>query len=716
MENIYDGKSRDELIDEIQSLKEKLKKYSAKKSKVADKEKLFYHRFIRQAVEKNILLTSTHEGYASLDEEGKIEFFNDAFLDFFEFDGSKLLGKKICDFEFKACNITMADRLLLAKNKKEYKYEMVFKCNNEKKKIALVSIHSFNFSKEIFYFVLLRDITQNILTANELEASEMRFRNLIASLPVIVYKLDFNGNFIYINNEIKKYGYNPEDLIGRHFSVIIHPDDIEKISRSKVLPKYENKITGKEYAPKLFDDRRGGDRKTQNLKIRIVEKKTDDDSVLNDEKKFGIVTSYGEVFSSGVILDDHNKHPSHIGTLGIISDISENLKLQEQLIRSEKMSAVGQLTAGIAHEFNNILAIISGNIYISKHRIDSEKNKDELSKSFLKTIETINKTVERGKNIITNMMAFSKPQPLQMKMMKIEDSLENISKLLERQFEIDNVFIEKNFSETPEIFADNGQIEQVFLNLIINAKHAIMPKGKGWIVLSTAIRNKYIEIRITDTGIGMNENIRKKIFSPFFTTKSAMSRDNLGIQGTGLGLSISYTIIKKHGGHIEIESVEGVGTTFIISLPIPQGNTTIKEIKNKSTHKMNKIKKNTKILFVDDEPDLLDAIFNFLLVSGYENISIFTSAREALKVFYKGKYDIIFLDLKMPDISGEKMLEEIRSIDTTVTVFFLTGQIISDVDKTNNCGVSKYLQKPIDFFELCEIIEDIQKNKKQTAL
>lgn len=266
----------------------------------------------------------------------------------------------------------------------------------------------------------------------------------------------------------------------------------------------------------------------------------------------------------------------------------EELKqAKSQLVQSEKLAAIGELTAGIAHEINNPINFVKGNVGPLKSNLMQLRNvtfkmQDEIDRvGDLTSIETIKKYkeeieyqylaeetymllngIEEGANrtaeIVKGLRNFSRLDESEMKTANINDCLDSTLILLNNKIKKQNIILEKKYEELPSIMCYPGQLNQVFMNIIGNAIHAIHEKGK--ITLVTHVDRQNIHISISDTGHGMSEEIKEKIFQPFFTTKPVG-------EGTGLGLSITYGIIKKHDGSIEVQSEIGKGTTFNIIIP-----------------------------------------------------------------------------------------------------------------------------------------------------
>lgn len=222
---------------------------------------------------------------------------------------------------------------------------------------------------------MLKDTTEDRIKEIQLEKTERSFSNLIESLPDIVYKLDEKGKFTYLNESIKMLGYEPDELIGKHFSQIVHPDDIKKVSRYYALPEFSGKITGSKNAPKLFDERRSGDRRTVNLQLRLIPK-TENNNTNRKPEKIGNVISWGEVSASGhYLLNPNNNKNEFIGTIGIIRNITERVHEESSLKLNADLyiSIVESQTELIARYLPNGKIIFANRAFGDYYRIPADK-------------------------------------------------------------------------------------------------------------------------------------------------------------------------------------------------------------------------------------------------------------------------------------------------------------------------------------------------------
>ena len=362
--------------------------------------------------------------------------------------------------------------------------------------------------------VSLKEMVHALRVAKEeAEVSKERFEELWLSIPDMVFTLDKNGNFVDLNKEVKNIlGYEIEELKGRPFSTI-------GVECEEILNKIEKKGT-----------------------IRGVE-------VRLKCKKMG--EKIGEL---NLRLRRNGEKPDLI--LGIIRDITVKKQLENQVMEAEKLKALGEMASGVAHDFNNLLAIILGRISLIKMRGLPEKA--------LKDIDIIEKAALDGAETVKRLQYFYKRQPMDKVPLDINKVIEEVVLTTKFQWQDEaqkeGIFIEVDtkLGDIPLILGNKSGLFEVFSNLIYNAVDA-MPKG-GKIFIETKKGDNSILISFSDTGIGMSKEVKSRVFEPFFTTKLK--------KGSGLGLSICYGIVKEHGGSIWVESEEGKGTTFFISLPL----------------------------------------------------------------------------------------------------------------------------------------------------
>src|SRR4030095_881367 len=255
-------------------------------------------------------------------------------------------------------------------------------------------------------------------------------------------------------------------------------------------------------------------------------------------------------FSATSLLD---KTGDTRGTLIIIDNITDRIRLEDQLIQNEKLTSIGLLAAGVAHEVNTPLAVISSYSQMLRKEISPEDSR-------FKLLEKITKQTFRASEIVNNLLNFSRTSATEFSDVDVHQVITETLSLLEHQFKTARIRVERELrAECPVTFGNAGKLQQVFLNLFVNARDA-MPEGGELRILTDALDSK-IEILVQDTGTGIGRENVKRIYDPFFTTKAAG-------KGTGLGLSVSYGIVQEHGGSISVESKPGIGTSFRLEFPV----------------------------------------------------------------------------------------------------------------------------------------------------
>ena len=413
-----------------------------------------------------------------------------------------------------------------------------------------------------------------------------------------------------------------------------------------------------------------------------------------------LLTKDGEereiAFHNTVLKDSKGKIN---GVLFSADDITERKQaeeekemLQAQLVQSEKMAGIGTLTSGIAHEFNNLLQIMSGHAEYAQ-RTKKLKDMEE-------ALDIVGETSERVSKIIKDLLTFSRRDPIERRLCDITKLVDFVVSLTEEQLKKHNITVTRKYKKIPNVEVNEGEIQQVFLNMVTNARDAMLPKeGKLEIGIKKVKDN--VEISFNDTGKGIKEENLGNVFEPFYTTKGAIGGDTR-TQGIGLGLSVSYGIVERHKGTIEVESKVGKGTTFTIKLPLKKQESRDKRIIIEE--KVEKAKpKSLDILVVDDEPDICSMLTKWLSADGHKVKSV-SMGSKAINLVKKEHYDVIFLDIVMPGIPGDEVLVKIKEISPKVKVIMITGSLMkkSSWREFKQKGASGFIQKPFK-------IEDIKK-------
>ena len=366
------------------------------------------------------------------------------------------------------------------------------------------------------------------------------------------------------------------------------------------------------------------------------------------------------------------------GFIGVARDISNEKKMEQQLIQSQKMETVGLLAGGVAHDFNNILSAIIGYAYLMQQKLRSD---DPMRDNVEQILESANRAAE----ITSNLLAFSRKQVINARPVNINDIITKIEKLLSRiigeDIDVGSVFVDREII----CMADAGQIEQVLLNLATNARDA-MPYG-GRLTIRTELTEiddafirthgfgkagAYALITVSDTGTGMKQEEMEKVFEPFFTTKETG-------KGTGLGLAMAYGIIKQHDGYISVESQVGKGTSFSIYLPVTMSK---EDVSVKSAVEPMP-EGGTETILVAEDDERLRSLSEIVLTQANYKVILAQNGEEAIEKFIANKdsIDLVLLDMIMPKKSGTEVYEEIKSIKLDIKVIFLSGYTADRMNK-----------------------------------
>ena len=380
--------------------------------------------------------------------------------------------------------------------------------------------------------------------------------------------------------------------------------------------------------------------------------------------------------------------------LGTHTDITHQKQMEAKLQQSQKLESIGTLAGGIAHDFNNILSSIYGYTELAR----SETSNPEKLRGYL---DQIMKGGERAKDLVQHILTFSRKKEKEMKPLQPSLVIKEAIKLLRSSIPT-TIDIEQKITTEAYILADPTQIHQIVMNLCTNAYHAMRDTGGILGITLQEVESsevetiskhdltsgRFLQLIISDTGKGMDEKTKTKIFEPYFTTKKQG-------EGTGLGLAVVHGIVKSHGGSIDVWSDSGQGSTFYVYLPVYEN-----EVENVITKQQEIILRgnNETILMVDDEPEIVDIIGAHLKSHGYR-VYEFTNAVEAFQEFQQQpkKYDLVLTDMTMPFMTGSALAQKMMDIRPDLPIILLTGH--SDLvnrEKAMAMGINTYLEKPIN--------------------
>ena len=498
----------------------------------------------------------------------------------------------------------------------------------------------------------------------ELEKSEKRFKTLLNTAPLGTIVINKDKKIIYANQralEIVELT-SVKDVMWKNLI-----DFVDEENKDFVMERVDKILSGKKLPPAIE-------------KIKTIQ---------GNQK-------YINVNSIALTLDGENV------VVAMFEDITEKKILEQKLLQSQKMEAIGKLAGGIAHDFNNILTVINGYAELILTMID----KDNLV--YDKVLQ-IYKAGEKASNLTKQILAFSRKQLIMPKVLNINEIIKQNLKMLKRLVR-ENIEIKVEFGkDIGFIKADPVQLEQIFLNLTINSIDA-MPNG-GTIKIKTSKvqiadnyiatnlnikKGSYVLITFSDTGVGIDEKIIDKIFEPFFTTKKVG-------EGSGLGLSTVYGIVKQNNGYIFANSTLNKGTTFKIFWPLVDKKDFEESKDKKEDVKYNKGSEN--ILIIEDDKFVREVIYLGLKEFGY-NVFQTDSRDEAIGLIENENINLLITDIIMPNFNGIEIARELKTINPELKVLFISGYA-DNIFKDFSISKKNFLQKPFSFEKLLKKVREL---------
>ncbi len=513
---------------------------------------------------------------------------------------------------------------------------------------AQVTVNKMQLHNEIHYVVYIQDIT--LQKRNERELAKLF--SATHQSPISIVITDTNGTIEYINPKFCDIsGYRPEELIGRNPRVL----KSGYTTRSEYQKIYETLNNGEVWQGTFRNVKKDGSFYWESATISPI---------------FG---ANGEITNY----------------LGLKEDITEKIALQAQLEHSQKMEAMGRLAGSISHDFNNILTVIMGTAQLLQHDMVDDVTKESL--------DEIVKASNRAASLTRQLLAFSKKQVLKPKLLDLNSVLIEMENMIRRILP-ENIQLQIGLNNQPiTIKVDKVQLEQVILNLVINAKEAMLSGGK--LTISTYVSSKHIGnqlnyfgcLSIADTGVGMDEETKQRLFEPFFTTKQ---------KGTGLGLATVYGIISQSKGEIEVDTDVGNGSIFKINFPLILN--AISE-KDAPIIKKSEWKGTETILLIEDEEAVRKVIYQILTNEGYTVWQAENGESAILNYSHLvDKIDLIVSDVIMPVMGGPEVVNKFHDIDPSLKALFITGYAGDGYSD----GEDDFVAKPIERIRLLKKIRE----------
>ncbi len=503
---------------------------------------------------------------------------------------------------------------------------------------------------------------------DRLRESELRFRSLVESINDWFWEVDTNGVYTYVGPQIKTLlGYDPEEALGKSAFDFMPPQEGRRIR-------------------KIFQDLAADCSPILLLENTLVHKQGHE-----------VV-----VQSSGLpIYDPQGKF---VGYRGMDRDITEKLKLEERLQQAQKMESIGTLAGGIAHDFNNILHIMIGNAELALDDVPE-------SNTAYANIEEIKKAGLRASGIVKQLLSFSRESGDELRPIDIVSVIRDALDLLRATIPT-TIDVRRNLPDIDEtVIADPNQINQVIMNLCINAAQAMDDSGgiievsAEKVVLDDSCEEKipelpednYIKVTVSDTGSGIDPEFIDRIFDPYFTTRQVG-------QGSGMGLAVVHGIVKSHGGAVTVDSEVGKGSAFHLYFPLAD-----EKIGKGASMTMQIQRGNENILFVDDEISIVNMMERNLSRLGY-HLETMVDPEEAMELFQSksDQIDLVITDMTMPQMTGIQLCEALRQIRPDLPIILCTGHSdLIDEEKAQQLGIAAYVMKPIAKQEMSRIIREV---------
>jgi len=503
-----------------------------------------------------------------------------------------------------------------------------------------------------------------------LQKREAKLRTIFERVAVGIGLVDLEGRLMESNPALQEIlGYSEKELQNRVFTEFTHPDDLTADTN-------------------LYKELLEGKRDHHQTEKRFIRK---DGEIVWSLQNVSLVRASGG---------------EPLFMIFMVEDITERKRLENHFLQSQKMETVGRLAGGISHDFNNILTVIKGYSQL----LLSELNEDH---PLRENLEEIKKATERAEDLTRQLLAFSRRQVMEMKVIGLNHLIKNLEKMLRRVIGEDIELTTVLTDDLGRIKTDPAQIEQVILNLAVNARDA-MPSGGKLTLETTNVEldkdyahthisvapGRYVMLSVSDTGCGMTPEVKERIFEPFFTTKGQG-------KGTGLGLSTVYGIVKQSGGNIWVYSEPGEGTTFKIYIPRVE-----EEIDALPSQEeiLDLPKGNETVLLVEDDPSVWNLADRFLRGQGYKVLGA-TNGNEAIQIaqeHLKEKIHLLLTDMVMPQMGGKELVGRFKSLHPEIKVLFISGYTDSAI---THHGLSEpdtaLLQKPFSLTSLAIKVREV---------
>ncbi|MFT5691549.1 MAG: two-component system cell cycle sensor histidine kinase/response regulator CckA [Oceanicoccus sp.] len=604
----------------------------------------------------NAIVNSSFDGIISTNENGLITSFNPSAERIFNYSSAEIVGNYVTIFSvepYEKNNHGYSDienyRDLDLQDVLGKTIEIQVKRNGGEIFPIELSVSELNYDRKKGFVGIVRDISEKKKTAAELNRVSKYLDAILFNLPVGIAILE-GPDFRYfrINQELARLnGLPAEKYLGRTVAEVAPNNDLTIISQLREVHKTGKPILAREMSVELPNNK-----------------------------------GFSHLIVWYLPITSENENLTTI--VSVVLDVTPLKQAQEQILHSQKMESLGVMAGGIAHEFNNILAIIMGNADLAVNAFPQDNTKH---------IGEITKASEKAATMIEQVLSFGRPSTGQFTTVNLVDCIKKSIEMI-RSLTPVNIEIREEYEyDCPAINGDAAQVYQIVFNICTNAYRAMEQSG-GILEISVRKANGNILLQFKDSGVGIDTESHSRIFEPFFTNNT------IG-QGTGLGLSVVYRIVEAHQGTITIESKLGTGTTFNITLPALVGKT--QKITNANTD----IKGRAHILVVDDEVSLL-TLYKEILESEDYQVTTTENGVQALAAFTKNPalFDLVLTDQKMPQMNGKELAKQLLQIRPELPIIITSGynQALSSETMTA-MGIRCSLQKPVGLKDLVDTVK-----------
>lgn len=548
---------------------------------------------------------------------------------------------------------------------------------------------------------------QLVMNIDRLSASEERFRRLVQTVPDIVYKIDDKGYFTFLNHAIKQLGYDEAELLGKHFSVLMEAHEIDNVSREKAIAKYQGMTPTVQ--PKVFDERRTGNRITTGLQLCLKTKSgrhLEPAEVHNLSVNFVFV----EINSSGLYGDDQQDQEkkqtrNYIGTVGIIRDITERAVFQKKLKDARDAAdranqAKSEFLANMSHEIRTPMnAVLGMTDIVLETELDSFQRKH---------LTTVSSSAHALLGILNQILDIAK---LEDGRIELEEIVFEIRQIVEEAIAIwRGIALEKGIATDVDIATDVAKcvigdplrLRQIITNLVGNAVK-FTNTGKVMVTISPSAKaSGNLLFVVADTGIGIPSNRVDHIFDSFFQADSTTTRK---YGGSGLGATISKQLVELMGGQIWVESELQIGSSFYFDVPLPIAEgVSDSQLSMHAQHQVHRATRALAVLLAEDVAANVELAVLRLERAGH-SVTVAHNGCEAIEAFPRAQFDVVLMDINMPEMDGFEATQAIRKLEAdthgSIPVIALTASaMVSDREKCMNAGMDGFATKPIDFQQL----------------